>query len=448
MTSKLRTWQKVATEVNQQHCGNIVMSIEKKLKRLSPVTANSNIYQVTKALREMNPKAYAPQLISIGPLHHGTRKDLIANEQYKLHGFMNFLRRMNNNMIESMDHVGFPQTRTLNVLVEKAHCWVKEARNCYATPIKMKEEEFVTMMLVDACFIVEFFILKFDDCHPNCKFVQIQENVDISFYEGIEMDIPDDLIKLENQVPFFLLRSLFDLIPKHNVPLISSFKDDKNYLPHCTLKFGLVRESHEIDLNEEPEHLPTKNKSEKVGSIPPSITELYEAGVTIKKAKNTKYMRDITFKNGVLEIPPLHIYDDFELMLRNMVAFEQFNAANRNKYVTQYVLFLDHLISTEKDVHLLMKAGIIINNIGGCGKEVSDLFNNLGKFVTESSSSHFDPISEALRKHCNRRWNKTRASLKHDYFNTPWAWVSFSAAALVIFLNILQTFFAFVSACC
>lgn len=185
-----------------------------------------------------------------------------------------------------------------------------------------------------------------------------------------------------------------------------------------------------------------EKKSEKGSSnIPPSIPELSEAGVSIKKAENGKYMRSITFKNGVLEIPPLHIFDNFKLMLRNMVAFEQYTAGNKNKYVTQYVLFLDNLISTEKDVHLLVKAGVIINNIGGSDKEVSDLFNNLGKFDTESSSPHYDSISKALCEHCNGCWNKAKASLKHNYFNTPWAFISFFAATFLILLTV-QTIFS------
>ena len=240
----------------------------------------------------MNPKTYVPQLISIGPFHHGTPKDLIANEKYKLHGFINFLRRIN---IKSTVEGGISETArslkdllktgTLKVLVEKAHDWVKEALNCYATPINMEEKDFIIMMVVDACFIDEFFILKVDESHPICKFDLIQENVDISFHVGIEVDITDDMIKLENQVPFFLLEHLFEEIPKENVPIRSKFREEKEFpissrddknvpirskfreekelpisrddenvpisfkdLAHWALKSGLVRDC-EIDLN-------------------------------------------------------------------------------------------------------------------------------------------------------------------------------------------------------
>lgn len=381
-----------------------------------------------------------------------------------------------------------PKNGSLKVLVEKAYCWVKESRNCYAEPVNMKEEEFVIMMLLDACFIVEIFILDYDKYHPDCKFFQIQDNVDISFYQGIIFHIFVDLMKLENQVPFFLLQHLFDLIPKDSIPktpVAISFVQ----LTHMALNFGFIGK-YDMGLYEEPKHLvdflsfffapfpsdmqnkqheknsekknnnnfpklhlpclwnkkPHRKNDEEDRLIPPSVTELCEAGVTIKIAENAKYLINISFKNGVLEIPPLCIYDESELVLRNVVAFEDFPIGNKNKYAIQYVSFMDDLISTEKDVSLLVKAGVIINSIGGSDKEVSDLFNNLCRFVAVPlPSDHFDNISKALREHCNGRWNKAKASLKHNYFNTPWAIISFFAATFLILLTLLQTIFSAIS---
>ncbi|KAE8645829.1 hypothetical protein Csa_017093 [Cucumis sativus] len=90
---------------------------------------------------------------------------------------------------------------------------------------------------------------------------------------------------------------------------------------------------------------------------------------------------------------------------------------------------MDCLISTKKDVRLLEKAGIIVNDIDGSDKEVSELFNNLSKFVRRSSDisayfeKYFNYISKALcENNRNRQWKKLKGrSLKHNYFNTPWA---------------------------
>uniref|UniRef100_A0A9I9E837 Uncharacterized protein n=1 Tax=Cucumis melo TaxID=3656 RepID=A0A9I9E837_CUCME len=111
--------EEIISKIDQKVCDNIVISIDKILEGSPQVNPKWNtIYQVSKELREMKDKSYIPQFISIGPFHHRTRNDLIANEYYKLQGFINFLRRIsiNNKRIESSKE-----------LVEKCHGWVKEA---------------------------------------------------------------------------------------------------------------------------------------------------------------------------------------------------------------------------------------------------------------------------------------------------------------------------------
>ena len=176
------------------------------------------------------------------------------------------------------------------------------------------------------------------------------------------------------------------------------------------------------------------------------MTELCEAGVIVKAVKNedTCFM-NISFENGVLKIPCLEIDCTFETVIRNVIAFDQYPAGNKNAYAIHYVLFLDDLINTEQDAHLLANVGVIINILGGSDKDITEMFNNLSKYVTFPVCSHFDDISKALRKHCNKRWNKAIASLKHNYFNTPWAIISFLAATILIFLTILQTIFSAIS---
>ncbi|KAL4033908.1 hypothetical protein IC575_007026 [Cucumis melo] len=492
-------------------CDNVVISIDKILGGLPRINPKCHIiYQVSKELREMNDKAYAPQFISIGPFHHRTRNDLIANEHYKLQGFNNFLHRINN----------YEQIESSKEFVKKCHGWVKEAWNCYAEPINMNEEEFVLMMLVDACFILEFFILLIDDHYGGDylfeadQIFQIQDMVDFSFYRGVFFEILIDLIKLENQVPFFLLQNLFDLMPKHDVPMFPSLIDITSEI---LTWFGFVGKYKINDLyHKKPKHLldflsfyffpllpnddhirfkqnERKNSDQNNNNLlrffrplfpahwlkknndsfgvpslccfsnkeaetrekdsenyfrlsPPSITELCEAGVTIKAAKREDLcFMNIGFKNGVLEIPCIDIDCTFEVVIRNVIAFDQYPAGNEKMYAIHYVLFLDDLINTEQDAHLLTKAGIIINTFGGSDKDITEMFNRFSKFVTFPICSHFDDINKALRMHCNGRWNMAKASLKHNYFNTPWAIISFGAATFLIILTILQTIFSAIS---
>jgi len=92
---------------------------------------------------------------------------------------------------------------------------MKEVRNCYAEPINMNDKEFVNMMVVDGCFLVEFLIQHHNGRYPNTCF-QTPNNLDFTFHQR-SIKLFTDLIMLENQVPFFLLERLFRLIP--NIPL-------------------------------------------------------------------------------------------------------------------------------------------------------------------------------------------------------------------------------------
>ena len=419
-------------EQGEQPRRNVVPPIKEMIDKLPPVNEKCSIFRVPKLLRNMNHRAYTPQVISIGPFHHH-RKDLLATEPYKLRRCLNFLSRLGN------------ERDSLELLKKNTQTWMKEIRNCYGEPINMNDKEFVNMMVVDGCFLVEFLIQHHNEHYPNTCF-QTPNNLDLTFHQR-SIEIFTDLIMLENQVPFFLLERLFGLIP--NITSLSfeeliyiSFQQE--LVVNCSLSnLSSTKPKHLVDFLSfffvSKTSLENNNNNSPI--TPPSITELYEAGVTIKKAENFIHMMDIRFKNEILTIPPLVIDDLFEPTMRNLIAFEHFPLRNESNCI-QYIAFMDDLISTEKDVNLLVKAGIIINNIGGSDKEVSKLFNNLCKFVETSSDDSLNNISNTLREHCNRRWNKAKASLKHNYFNTPWAIVSFFAATFLIILTLSQTIFS------
>ncbi|KAB2619062.1 hypothetical protein D8674_014931 [Pyrus ussuriensis x Pyrus communis] len=141
--------------------------LQKKLDNLSPLSSLRCVYRVPKRLRRVNEKAYTPQVVSIGPLHHG-KEHLKAMEEHKKRYLRHFLNR----------------TRERGRL-----------RGSYAEPIEFGSDQFVRIVLVDAAFIIEFLLRCRDS---NCE----------------------DLRLLENQLPFFILQVLFDTLssPAHPRP--------------------------------------------------------------------------------------------------------------------------------------------------------------------------------------------------------------------------------------
>jgi hypothetical protein len=173
-----------------------------------------------------------------------------------------------------------------------------------------------------------------------------------------------------------------------------------------------------------------------------SATELQEAGVKLKKLRSGNFF-DIKFNNGVLEIPSLIIEDRSESIFRNLIAYEQYSQNNDVKYVTDYVIFMDYLINSSKDVELLRQRGIIYHGLGN-DEVVSTMFNKLGENVTLSNFCYAQILRD-LNNHCCRRKNVWIANLRHNYFNSPWALISFLAATFLLLPALTQTIFSILS---
>jgi hypothetical protein len=123
-----------------------VISIKEKLKEAGQEDAAGSwsklsIYRVPRYLREGDDKAYVPQIISLGPYHHG-KKRLRQMDQHKWRCLHRVIKRTNQDIKLYLDAV--------REIEEKA-------RSCYEGPINLSSNEFVEMMVLDGCFVLELF---------------------------------------------------------------------------------------------------------------------------------------------------------------------------------------------------------------------------------------------------------------------------------------------------
>ncbi|CAN4080907.1 unnamed protein product [Withania somnifera] len=192
-----------------------------------------------------------------------------------------------------------------------------------------------------------------------------------------------------------------------------------------------------------------KDKEDKVI---PNATELSEAGISFKKVGNIyrsfenedtedTSLFDIKFENGLIKIPCLHVFDSTESNLRNLIAFEQHSDVH-HRYFSDFALFMDHLIQSDQDVNLLRQKGIIVNRIGE-DKEVTRIFNHIGKGVSVSDDFYDREGYTKAIEYCEIPWNRMKANLKHNYFSTPWVGASTVAAIILLILTTIQTVLAF-----
>ncbi|TYH35497.1 hypothetical protein ES332_D13G196900v1 [Gossypium tomentosum] len=189
----------------------------------------------------------------------------------------------------------------------------------------------------------------------------------------------------------------------------------------------------------------------------PSATELEDAGIHLLSVPPKPEMQiqeqwkecmfGITFDEGTkeLKIPTLQVDDFTERLFRNYMAYEQFLPSGQPIYFVDYVVFIDDLINTSKDVERLRKSGIIDNLLGN-DEAVTQMFNKLCNFIHYNPESfYYNEIANQVNDHCEKDWNIWKAKLKKDYFHTPWSPISFLAALVLLLLTILQTIFSILS---
>ncbi|GMN34542.1 hypothetical protein TIFTF001_004746 [Ficus carica] len=417
------------------------------------------IYRVPHYLREGDDKAYFPQIVSLGPYHHGKRR-LRQMDRHKWRSLHRMLKRTNQDIQLYLDAIKEVEDR---------------ARSCYEGPINLSSNEFVEMMVLDGCFILELF----RGAAGGFKHLGYPRNDPIFAMRGSMHSIQRDMIMLENQLPLFILDRLlglqigepdqrglvaklalqfFDPLMPTDEPLTKSYRNQmessmglkQTFDPlseqdglHCLEVFrrSLLRRGPQPEPRVWIKRWSHANRvaDKRRQQLIHCVTELREAGVKFKKRKTDRFW-DIKFSNGMLEIPRLLIHDGTRSLFLNLISFEQCHLDCSND-ITSYVIFMDNLINSPEDVGYLHYCGIIEHWLGS-DAEVADLFNRLcQEVVYDINDSYLSRLSAEVNRYYNHKWNAWRASLRHNYFSNPWAIISFFAAVVLLLLTFAQSFY-------
>ncbi|XP_074580614.1 UPF0481 protein At3g47200-like [Curcuma longa] len=424
-----------------------VASLEKKVSdtKFSDRGTKPTIFRVPDILKKIDPQAYEPLLVSLGPYHHD-KLHLQAMNQLKWKCLKFVLEK--NNRMGLKDYVD---------LIKKLET---QARDAYSEEVKMDSNSFVEMMLLDGCFLM-LTIMKWTD-------MVISE--EITWMESVSSLAPHvlrDIYMLENQLPFFLLETLYESLFPTNLPsfreltfgfirmhvsTILKLSTDKiepyHHIIHLLLSCIDPTTNHGIDNGNQSSTFGFLCNSKLVKTVYvddspwiPSATACKEAGIHFVRKRKGKSFLDITFQNGKLEIPQLRIDDNTDSLLRNLIAYEQCSTGSRFN-VTSYMVFMDSLINTAADVELLQQHEIIFNDLEDT-QQIATLFNKLGANVIYNSNDFYlKDVFNAMTKHRNTRCNKWRARCNHDYFSNPWAIISLFGALALFVLTATQAAFA------
>ncbi|KAK7329278.1 hypothetical protein VNO77_23433 [Canavalia gladiata] len=398
------------------------------------------IYKVPSNMRQVEPKAYRPNNISIGPYHHGAphlRKFEVLKKK--------FYRRL-----FDPNGVNGPKLDDAFKFLEEQEV---KARRCYMDHITLSSDEFLQMMLIDGSFIIQ--LLK--DLSER-EFGQVP-----CLSRWMLPIIRRELIMLENQIPLSVLTELFRLTSVTPSQPCMSLKAlalrlfypllqvDSDNISECA-KSDTHERHHFLDLLRSSigPKLEGKNPRGPQTHMIRSVTELTEAGVKIK-ADETRQLLNISFRKKwrvlmrELTIPPLYIDDHRGTVFRNIVAFEKCHK-ECNPDVTTYLFFFNGLVNSPKDVALLHYKGVLHHSLGD-DHAVSELINNISKeMVPDKNESYLHKVANDANSYFGSFYARKRAWLAHYYLTSWVVGISTVGALLAFYFTLIQTVCGFADA--
>ncbi|MFS7903169.1 hypothetical protein Hanom_Chr01g00020831 [Helianthus anomalus] len=399
---------------------------ESHINQFSP-----SIYMAPRTLRDMSPSSFNPQVVSIGPLH---RED--ENVQA-------FEGRKTNYLIDLMRRAKSPQEEILKLCVEKVCTSMEKIKACYVWTKAYGDIEIADMMIMDACFILEFLFKYSIDEEEEGELQHI-----IIFY---------DLILLENQIPFFILDEIFqctvlEFSPNHSLlELIYPVLGNANIFTEDINKdnISLNNTHHILSLLHQCYKPPDSIKKGDLRSTIPSVVNLDRAGVNFKPNKDPTWLMGMevelymfpcffgSWSKPTLRIPVLEIYDFTEIVLRNLIAYEQ--SGQTHSYVTSYAIAMDMLVDTQEDVAKLVDLGVLVNKMGS-NDEAANMINSICK-GTILVDFFYEEQWVKLSKYCDAYWPKNMANMKRTYFSSPWNIIALVAGVILFVVTVVQTIF-------
>ncbi|XP_024965751.1 putative UPF0481 protein At3g02645 [Cynara cardunculus var. scolymus] len=314
------------------------------------------IHKVHSSLRNLSARSFNPRVVSIGPLHRN---------KINVHAFQvekaTYLKALLNRLAE----LKFPQDQILGECVKKVKDSIGEIKACYQglDTTTINDLDFVKMMVMDACFILEF-VYSFSG-----KKLQLQAQ-----------SVSYDLVLLENQIPFFVLNDIFQCTIFKIDPCVTVIQLISELLVFVNLFKTKLRTSH-ISIDPMPHHIlsilhrcyePQDNiVSEFSNSAMHSVVELDRAGVNFKpNSQDTKWAMAMEVEfyrfpwywdKPTLRMPVLNIHHFTESVLRNLIAYEQ--SSGDLNYITSYAMAMDMLVNTQDDIAKLVQSKVLVANM-------------------------------------------------------------------------------------
>ncbi|XP_057491605.1 UPF0481 protein At3g47200-like [Actinidia eriantha] len=388
------------------------------------------IYKVPASVKDLNKKAYEPQLVSFGPYHH--RKDHLRRmEEHKQRALLHFIKRSNK-----------PLTLYRQCLLEAIQD-LKDSYDSLDPHWQSDNDRFLQLMILDGCFMLELLRCTTDD--PPDDYFKTDPIFSDHGKARIGPYVRRDMLLLENQLPIMVL---------HKLVAVEAGQEDEEHVNRLILRFLYAQPErigkclHMLDIFRKDllrvkvshNRKTRRNRNDRDVGVIGSAMKLNESGICFKRS-GTASLKAISFKDGVLSLPFIVVDDTTESKLLNLIAFERLHIGAGTE-VTNYVFFMACILKSVRDVSLLESQEIILNAIGS-DKDIVEFFKSLSKEIANDPEDELDQLHRQIITYLNKPSNRLRAHIAHAYHVStqwsPWAYWSIIAAILLFTLSVLQT---------
>ncbi|CAI9779529.1 unnamed protein product [Fraxinus pennsylvanica] len=456
-----------------------LISIE---NHVEDATEKPQIEKVPSLMRviESNKGCYDPQVVSIGPYHHG-KPELKAFEKLKIPIALKFWHACEKKV---------PIKQIYEAVAREG----KSALECYAYEKDSTGFDdyklFNRMMFLDACFVLHFLSTFLEDKEQNevdQRLVtdlkgeeqnEVTEIVVKSLYSVLR-----DLLLLENQIPFLVLEVLLEfrferetdqtsciqkfldryiLMPAEENSCTNDVKKFLAQMKECCTKSGQEMTKWKLDLDSSPPHLlhlvreqlisPFMHESQNKNTFVKrqsyrSLTELKSTGIHFKPSQ-TGNLTDVEFKSrliySTLTLPSIVIDDRTKSLFLNLVAYEKCPHGPSDLHITSYICLMDSLIDHPDDVKELRKKTILVNYLGS-DEQLAKLFVEISQDLIPHPHAYANVMYQ-IQNHCQKKlpaWVQSCMveEWMHKYFSSPWAFLAVLGAIIALLLTAVQTYF-------
>ena len=442
-----------------------------------------------KALLDVRPLSYRPQLMTIGPLHD-MLSDSASADRCKELCVWRFMQRH-----------GIPDVKQLmQRIFEDPRSFLDTH---YSNPLDYNSLEILQLMLtLDTILIYEFFLYM-------CATVSESTIEQYGHFQTLwKNDIIGkqffrDLFLMGNQIPMSFLMCLIqeftrdpkfkrDELNREFIGVIEvvdpfftwNFEDENSEIPDfckCThlldcLYVWVVRErppksqtqgtnrcrfprqpnplwieqaAHKITTCTFP-RLPNPFRTEQAESHKitiyrdrlPTASQLSKAGIWFRAIEGGISVMHYSKRSLRFDLPRLVVYNGTEDMLRNLIAHEQ-TSMERGK-LTKYAVIMDSLIDTAEDVAILTKAQVIENHLGS-DERLLKMWNDMCINISDEPCERWDGMIKDVLHHYHSPWRAYYVEFREKYFSRPWLTLSLLAASLLLLFTLVQTLFTVIA---